>query len=79
LFRSEFLASLNDAPYLPHNDSPAPIASSSSNQIGGLPINNLETASVAPSTENVSGTGKEKEKEKITSTGPSVPGSPINK
>lgn len=102
-FRSEFLASLNDTPYLPQEDSPAtgPSApphppaparttSSSSNQpqneIGGLPINQVETGGSNPTAEvpnltintttttTTSSGGKEKgkEREKVTSTGNSA-------
>ncbi|GAA6064516.1 hypothetical protein JCM10212_003120 [Sporobolomyces blumeae] len=86
---SEFLQSLNDAPYTNSNETPdpTPIASTSTNptetnQIGGLPINQHQddpSSFVTGAEANGSGKEKEKEKEKVTSTGPSVPGSPINK
>ncbi|GAA5935930.1 uncharacterized protein JCM15063_001852 [Sporobolomyces koalae] len=103
---SEFLASLNDTPFLPQVGEPAlvahPIVSNSAsstsaaspNQIGGLPINNVETHSSVSATRptNDSGSnnttattsnGKDKERDKIASAGHSaghsVPGSPINK
>ncbi|GAA5903482.1 Zn(II)2Cys6 transcription factor domain-containing protein [Sporobolomyces salmoneus] len=97
---SEFLASLSDAPYMANDDSPATVASmpapstSTSHQIGGLPINDTSNSTLNPSTTNdtagsASGASgskdKGKEREKMTttstgnSTGHSVPGSPINK
>lgn len=69
LVRSEFLQSLNDPPlYTP--DQP-----SQPQQIGGLPINTDTGLTVPP--EHAAGLADPKDTGK--STGPSVPGSPINK
>ena len=82
---SEFLASLNDAPYMTQEDQaavPSVAQPPSSNHIGGLPIN--DTSSSQVNHEPSSAKEKGKEREKITtstgnSAGHSVPGSPINK
>ncbi|BGP38584.1 Transcription factor [Rhodotorula kratochvilovae] len=69
---SEFLQSLNDPPLFTPDQ---PVASTSQQQqIGGLPINTDTGLAVPPGT---AGAGEGKDKTK--STGPSVPGSPINK
>ncbi|GAA5953252.1 hypothetical protein JCM3765_007453 [Sporobolomyces pararoseus] len=81
---SEFLASLNDAPYMTQDDQTAipPVSQpASSSHIGGLPIN--DTSSQVNHEPNPA-KEKGKEREKITtstgnSAGHSVPGSPINK
>ncbi|GAA5972369.1 hypothetical protein JCM21900_003932 [Sporobolomyces salmonicolor] len=65
---SEFLQSLNDAPFLGTPDAGAGPAGA---QIGGLPINH-DTGLSAPVPDG-------KDKDKSRSVGPSVPGSPINK
>ncbi|BGP30704.1 Transcription factor [Rhodotorula toruloides] len=66
---SEFLQSLNDTPIFGADQA----STAQNGQIGGLPIN-TDTGLTAPPGSGV-GEGKDKGK----STGPSVPGSPINK
>ncbi|GAA5868688.1 hypothetical protein JCM8547_003783 [Rhodosporidiobolus lusitaniae] len=69
---SEFLQSLNDAPYLTTDGTTSQPA-----QIGGLPINTDTGLTVPPPTAGMSsGAGAG---DRTKSTGPSVPGSPINK
>ncbi|GAA6014164.1 hypothetical protein JCM11491_004125 [Sporobolomyces phaffii] len=77
---SEFLASLNDAPYLTHDESPAATAAAaaatgSSDHIGGLPINQVETTPHGSATAHplnhatdasTVGKDKGKEREKVT-------------
>ncbi|GAA6003129.1 gluconeogenesis transcription factor RDS2 [Rhodotorula paludigena] len=74
---SEFLQSLNDAPLFASSDP-----SGQPGQIGGLPINDDTGLTVNPPDPGAgTGTGGAGEgaKDKVKSTGPSVPGSPINK
>lgn len=68
--RSEFLQSLNDPPLYTPDQPPQP------QQIGGLPINTDTGLTVPP--EHAAGLAADP-RDKGKSTGPSVPGSPINK